>query len=77
MAMEDKYAPYFLEAIKLRYPNLFKKKRYCVKDAEGNVVEESIDSMRLARIYAGTYKNKYQREFTAEPQEPVHTDIDI
>ena len=69
-----KYAPYFLEAIKLRYPNLFKKKRYCVKDAEGNVVEESIDSMRLAKIYAGSCKNK---GYTAEPQEPVHTDIDI
>ena len=54
--------------------NLFKKKRYCVKDAEGNVVEESIDSLRLAKIYAGSCKNK---GYTAEPQEPVHTDIDI
>lgn len=72
-----KYAPYFLEAIKLRYPNLFKKKIYCVKDAEGNVVKESIDSLGLAKIYVGTYKNKYQKNYTAEPQEPVHTDIDI
>ena len=62
------------EAIKLCYPNLFKKKIYCVKDAEGNVVKESIDSLGLAKIYAGSYGNK---DYTAEPQEPVHTDIDI
>ena len=68
------YAPYFLEAIKLRYPDPFKKKRYCVKDAEGNVVKEDIDSLEIARIYAEICKNK---DYTAEPQEPVHTDIDI
>lgn len=71
------YAPYFLEAIKLRYPDPFKKRRYCVKDAEGDVMEEDIDSLGLARSYAEIYKNKYHMEFTAEPQEPVHTDIDI
>lgn len=69
-----RYAPYFLEAIKLRYPVLFKKREYCVKDAEGNVIEEGIDSLELAKIYAKSYKNK---DYTAEPQEPVHTDIDI
>ena len=68
------YAPYFLEAIKLRYPDPFKKRKYCVKDAEGNVIKEDIDSLELARIYAGSYGNK---DYTAEPQEPVHTDIDI
>ncbi len=72
-----RYAPYFLEAIKLRYPVLFKKREYCVKDAEGNVVEENIDSLELARTCVSVYKNKYQKDYTAEPQEPVHTNIDI
>lgn len=69
-----RYAPYFLEAIKLCYPDPFKKKIYCVKDAKGNVIEEGIKSLEAAKIYAGSCKNK---DYTAEPQEPVYTDIDI
>jgi len=76
MLFSGSYAPYLLEAIKLRYPDAFKGERYQIEDESGHVIEENIYPLFIAESYVSIYEREYGGTYTIKPQEPIILDID-
>lgn len=68
------YAPYFHEAIKLRYPEYHKGERWQIVDAAGRVLQENISERILADSYAKVYDREYGGNHKVELQPDILID---
>lgn len=69
------YAIYFVEALKIRYPDTFSAERYCVKDKSGRILNESISSHIIAESYAKVYEKQYGCECIVDDQKEIIMEI--
>lgn len=72
----DSDAAYYLEAVKVRYPEfLDRKDAYQVIDEKGCVLRDNVCSLVVAESYAKACEEEYGGTYTIKVQEPITLDV--
>lgn len=68
------YAPYLLEAVKLRYPDSFTQDLYQLENENGDILEVDLP-LFLAKSYLQVYEKNYGGTYTIKPKAEIYMEV--
>lgn len=72
---DQEYAIYFVEALKIYYPQYFTTQKYCVKKEDGEVIRDNFESLSRADVYRYGYEKENNCHCIVEKQKKVMMNI--
>lgn len=69
------YAPYLLQAVKLRFPDAFNGVQYEVRDKQGHVLAEGLCPRMIAESYVKIYEREYGGTYTITEQAEISIEV--